>query len=81
MELIFKTGLLMTLLRRCSKIIKVNSDWYSIRNINSQKDIDVAGGNGQSDANVHLYRWNGSDAQLWQFCNADSGYYFIKIEN
>lgn len=59
-------------------ITKVNSNWYSIRNIESRKAIDVAGGKQGSGVNVQLYDWNGTDAQLWQFYDAGDGYYHIK---
>lgn len=55
-----------------------NSDWYSIRNVNSQKALDVAGGVSESGVNVQLYDWNGTDAQLWQFYDAGNGYYYVK---
>ena len=59
-------------------ITNVDSNWYSIRNVNSKKAIDVAGGDSGIGVNVQLYDWNGTDAQLWQFSDAGNGYYYIK---
>ena len=60
------------------RITHVKDGWHKICNVASGKAVDVAGGSKKSGTNVHQYKYNGSDAQLWRFYPVSSGYYQIQ---
>lgn len=43
----------------------------------SGKVLDVADGSKSAGANVQMYSWNGTDAQLWRFVSTGNGSYYI----
>ena len=43
----------------------IDNGFYRIRNVNSNKVLDVAGGNTYNGTNVWQWEWNGTDAQKW----------------
>ncbi|MDE6835016.1 MAG: RICIN domain-containing protein [Ruminococcus sp.] len=47
----------------------ISDGWYYIKNINSQKYIDVAGAKGVNGANVIQYQGNGGSNQKWYVKN------------
>ncbi len=57
--------------------VKVNSKWYKLVNVNSNKVLDVWG-NSNKSASIKLYTYNGGDNQLFQFKSAGNGWWYIK---
>ena len=58
--------------------IKYENGYYTLRNINSGKLIDVSYGNIQKGTNVWQYEENNTDAQKWVINKTSDGYYNIK---
>lgn len=52
--------------------------YWVIRNTRNGKVLDAAENENPDGANVRLWPYNGSDAQLWTLKTADDGYYFIR---
>lgn len=55
-------------------VYRVSGSWYKIVHVRSGKVIDVTNGSKASQANVQLYQYNGSAAQLWKFIPYKGGY-------
>ena len=51
---------------------------YAIRNVGSGKYLDVAMANGNNDANIQQFQWNGSGAQRWRVRNQRGG---VQLQN
>ena len=52
--------------------------WYYIKDIGSQKYLDVAGGNDSNGTNVQQWKGIGGDAQKWYVTNLGSNYITIR---
>ncbi len=52
-----------------------------IRNVNSQKCVDVFGGSTSTGANVQQYACNGGGNQRWEFIDVGNGQYAIRNIN
>ena len=50
---------------------------YYIKNVNSDKYLDVENGSAENGANVRQWSYNGSDAQMFKIVPDGSGYYYI----
>ena len=58
-------------------VVKYDNGYYSIKNLNSGKMIDVANGEIAKGTNVWQYASNSTDAQKWIITETDDGYYNI----
>ena len=56
----------------------VGEGYYKILLKSDDTSIDIKGGSSAAKANVQLYKWNGTDAQLWKFLSAGDGSYYIR---
>lgn len=56
----------------------VGNGYYKIILKNDGRAVEVENGSAANKANVQLYKWNGTDAQLWKFVDAKNGSYYIK---
>ena len=52
----------------------ISDGWYYIKNINSQKYVEVVDGNDSNGANVQQYQGNGYPCQRWYVTNQGSNY-------
>ena len=52
--------------------------WYYIKNVNSQKYVEVADGKDENGANVQQYQGNGYPCQRWYVTNVGGGYITLK---
>lgn len=57
--------------------LEYNNGYYVIRNLNSNKVLDVANNGKTSGTNVQQYTYNGTDAQKWIIQKTSDGYYNI----
>ena len=57
--------------------VSFEKGYYTIKNVNSGKMMDVAGANTATYANVWQYEGNGTDAQKWIIKQTEDGYYSI----
>lgn len=55
----------------------VETDSYTIINVNSDKALDITNGRLNNFVNVRQYTDNGSAAQQWKIIDAGDGYYYI----
>ena len=51
--------------------------YYTIRNVNSGKAVDCAGGASADGTNIRQYASNNSNAQRWKLKSAGNGYYSL----
>lgn len=58
------------------KIVKVSGSWYKIVNATTGKAVTAAAA--KKEANVYMSTYTGSNTQLWGFCDAGNGYYYIR---
>jgi hypothetical protein len=56
----------------------VDSTYFIIRNLSSQKVLDIKNDSTANNANVWLWNYNGSRAQLWQAIPAGDGWFYLK---
>ena len=56
----------------------VADGWYYIKNVNSQKYLQVAGNAGKNAANIEIGTGSGSEGQKWYLQNRGSGYFTLK---
>ncbi|MBR1445410.1 MAG: RICIN domain-containing protein, partial [Firmicutes bacterium] len=56
----------------------INDGWYYIKNINSQKYVEVANANDSNGANVQQYEGNGNACQKWYVTNLGNNYITLK---
>lgn len=52
--------------------------WYYIKNVNSQKYVEVANANDSNGANVQQYQGNGHPCQRWYLTNLGDNYITLK---
>lgn len=57
---------------------KQSDGWYIIRNVGSDKYLDVAGGIAEEGTNLQQYKGNKTNAQKFKFYDAGNGGYYIK---
>ena len=57
------------------RLTKLADGYYTLINPNSNKTMDVAGGNPQDRTNVWLYEQNGTCAQKWKITKLSTGAY------
>ena len=58
----------------------LSDGWYYIKNVNTQKYLQVQGNKAQSGQNVELGSGNGSSGQRWYLSNKGSGQITLKSE-
>lgn len=56
-------------------VILVSDGYYKIQRGNMV--LDVKDGKGEANANIQVWSWNGSDAQLWKLLKNDDGSFHI----
>ncbi len=61
-----------------SSYASLSDGWYYIKNINSQKYLQVADNNGYDGANVEQGTGSGVAGQKWYLSNQGSGYFTLK---
>lgn len=57
------------------------SDYYKIKNLNSQKVMNVENGSFQENTNISQYIDNNSTSERWSFENSSNGLLLIKTRN
>ena len=63
------------------EVTRLSSGWYTIKDVNSGRLLDVRGGSKESGTPVQIYSSNNTKAQHWKFyTTGESGTYFIKNE-
>ncbi|WP_051604894.1 family 43 glycosylhydrolase [Lachnobacterium bovis] len=58
--------------------VKLQDGWYYIKNVNSQKYLQVAGNRGVASANVEIGHGTGVQGQKWYLQNTSDGYITLK---
>ena len=61
-----------------TKYANISDGWYYIKNINSQKYLQVAGNSGKDGANVEQGTGTGVAGQKWYVTNKGNGYFTLK---
>ncbi len=61
-----------------SESILISDGWYYIKNVNSQKYVEVANANDSNGANVQQYQGNGHACQKWYVTNKGNNYITLK---
>lgn len=56
----------------------ISDGWYYIKNVNSQKYVEVVNANDQNGANVQQYSGNGNACQKWYVTNKGNNYITLK---
>ena len=56
----------------------ISDGWYYIKNVNSQKYVEVANANDSNGANVQQYQGNGNACQKWYVTNKGNNYITLK---
>ncbi len=56
----------------------ISNGWYYIKNVNSQKYVEVANGTDKNGANVQQYQGNGNNCQKWYLTNLGNNYVSLR---
>lgn len=56
----------------------INDGWYYIKNVNSQKYVEVVNADDRNGANVQQYQGNGNACQKWYVTNKGNNYITLK---
>lgn len=59
-------------------VVKIENGWYSIKNVNAEKYLQVENNQGKNSQNVELRTKASSDGQKWYLENVGNGYFTLK---